>query len=168
MSSERLVTNYVSWYNQFYVTLILHSLESTFLLMFIFYNSVLCSTLKEFININSRKNFDYLYSIYTLDQLHDSERLHSSYSLLDSCTKISSQITWRVPPQWRNNFLTRLFANQLRKLSGTWMLTSAVAWQTAITLYSMGTTTARKAVTLKPSMVDSSCTKEYRNAEGLV
>ena len=48
------------------------------------------------------------------------------------------------------------------------MLTSAVAWQTAITQYSMGTTTARKAVTLKPSMVDSSCTKEYRNAEGLV
>ena len=40
----------------------------------------------------------------------------------------------------------------LRELSGTWMLTSAVAWKTAITLYSMGTTTARKAVTLKPSM----------------
>ena len=48
------------------------------------------------------------------------------------------------------------------------MLTSAVAWQTAITLYSMGTTTARKAVTLKPYMVGSSCSKAYRNAEGLV
>ena len=74
---HKLCVRYV-WHNQFYMALILHSVESIFLLMFIFYNSVLCSTLKEFIDINSRKNFDYLYSIYTLDQLHDSERLHSS------------------------------------------------------------------------------------------
>ena len=38
-----------------YVALILHSLESIFLHMFIFQNSVLSSTIKKFIDINSRK-----------------------------------------------------------------------------------------------------------------
>ena len=41
-----------------------------------------CSTVKEFSNINSRKNFDDPYSVYTLVQLHDSERLHSSKTLV--------------------------------------------------------------------------------------
>ena len=41
--------------------------------------TLFCSTLKELIDNNSRKNFDDLHSIYTLDQLHYSERLHGSW-----------------------------------------------------------------------------------------
>ena len=45
---------------------------------------MLCSTLKEFIDINSRKNCYDVHSIYTFDQLHDSARLHSSKTLVQS------------------------------------------------------------------------------------
>ena len=58
--------------------------------------------LKNSSNINSRKNFDDLPSIYTLS----APRLRTTTQFLESRAKFSFLITWRVlPPQWRNNSL---------------------------------------------------------------
>ena len=45
--------------------------------------------------------------IYTQSTHSISSTTPNDYTVQDSCTKFSFQITWRVfPPQWRNNFLT--------------------------------------------------------------
>ena len=91
------VTNFV-WYKRFSVALILHYLESLFLHVFIFWNSVLCSTIKEFIDINSRKvSMIYTQSIHstsaTTPDDHIVPRLLYKVQVLDHLTSFPATMT---------------------------------------------------------------------------